>query len=59
MKGVNQMKWLLAIFRNFSVKLVLGALIDFLRMLAKKTETQIDDEAVDLIEIIFKEAKLI
>jgi len=28
-------------------------------MLAKKTETQIDDEAVDLIEIIFKEAKLI
>jgi len=53
------MKWLLAIFKNFTVKLVLGAVVDFLRMLAKKTETQIDDEAVDLIEIIFKEAKLI
>ena len=53
------MKWLLAIFRNFSVKIILNALIDFLRVLAKKTETEIDDEAVDLIEIIFKEAKLI
>jgi len=53
------MKWLLAIFKNFSIKIVLNTFIDFLRMLAKKTETQIDDEAVDLIEIIFKEAKLI
>lgn len=53
------MKWLVAIFKKFSVKLVLGALVDYLRTLAEKTDTEIDDEAVDLIEVIFTEAKLI
>ena len=53
------MKWLVAIFKSFSIKVILGAFIDYLKVLAAKTETQIDDDAVRLIEIIFKEAKLI
>ena len=53
------MKWLLAIFHKFSFKVILRSFIDYLRTLAKKTDTEIDDEAVDLIEIILIEAKLI
>jgi len=53
------MKWLTVIFRNFSIKLILQTFIEFLESLAKKTDNDIDDQAVELIRIILVEAKLL
>ena len=41
------------------LKLVIGAMLDFLDTLAKKTDTKIDDEAVKFIRVILEECNLV
>lgn len=53
------MKWLKLFMTKLPLKLVIGAILDFLDELAKKTDTKIDNEAVKLIRIILEECNLI